>query len=119
MHTQIYARCHTCHTIKEVEQFPEDGPKVECTPCYDKPVPRDKNELRSAVYAEGDMPDDWKEILLALYGPACLCCKEVKPLTLDHVVPISKGGLHTLSNAQLLCLRCNSVKNARFIDYRN
>ena len=30
--------------------------------------------------------------------------------TVDHVVPLSKGGEHSLRNAQTLCLGCNSSK---------
>jgi hypothetical protein len=30
--------------------------------------------------------------------------------TVDHIVPLSKGGQHTLANAQCAHLRCNSAK---------
>ena len=33
--------------------------------------------------------------------------------TLDHIIPLAKGGTHTLSNAQLACVRCNSHKGDR------
>jgi 5-methylcytosine-specific restriction endonuclease McrA len=36
-----------------------------------------------------------------------LCCGEAKPLTVDHVVPVSKGGSNDISNIQPLCLECN------------
>lgn len=32
--------------------------------------------------------------------------------TIDHVVPIAKGGLHIYSNVQCLCRRCNTAKGA-------
>jgi len=32
--------------------------------------------------------------------------------TLDHIFPMSKGGGHLYSNAQLLCRRCNTIKGA-------
>ena len=33
--------------------------------------------------------------------------------TVDHVVPFSRGGEHSLANAQTLCLSCNSTKQDR------
>lgn len=33
--------------------------------------------------------------------------------TVDHVIPLSRGGEHTVANAQCLCLRCNSIKGDR------
>lgn len=49
----------------------------------------------------------WRQILIA-YGPMCLKCKEQKPLTVDHVVPVSKGGPDCVCNIQPLCLSCNN-----------
>lgn len=48
-----------------------------------------------------------------------LCAKRLSPdaspfdpmsATVDHVVPMSKGGEHSLSNARTCCLGCNSAK---------
>lgn len=33
--------------------------------------------------------------------------------SIDHIVPIAKGGLHQWDNVQLLCRHCNSVKRDR------
>jgi 5-methylcytosine-specific restriction endonuclease McrA len=40
----------------------------------------------------------------------CAHCGEIKPLTKDHIIPLSKGGSHTADNIQGLCQRCNSSK---------
>jgi hypothetical protein len=37
--------------------------------------------------------------------------------TVDHVVPLSRGGQHTLDNVRTACLRCNSVKGSDLIDH--
>lgn len=61
---------------------------------------------------------EWKEIL-EKYGNKCLCCgrTDVK-ITMDHVIPIALGGRHEKENVQPLCQSCNSIKQARTIDYR-
>ena len=38
-----------------------------------------------------------------------------KSPTLDHVIPLSKGGSHTRSNTQLLCSKCNTAKGAKVL----
>ena len=45
----------------------------------------------------------------------CQECGTMKKLTIDHVVPISKGGTHSIGNLQSLCIHCNSSKNNKFI----
>lgn len=54
-------------------------------------------------------------------GYACLACGAREPsirLTMDHVIPLSRGGAHVAGNIQPLCQPCNSSKNAKTIDYR-
>jgi 5-methylcytosine-specific restriction endonuclease McrA len=63
---------------------------------------------------------EWAEIK-ERYGYKCLCCGRSEPqikLTIDHIVPISLGGLNVAENIQPLCGSCNSSKWAREIDYR-
>lgn len=35
--------------------------------------------------------------------------------TLDHVIPLSKGGAHDYENVQCLCRSCNSIKSDRIV----
>lgn len=52
------------------------------------------------------------------YDNRCLSCGEQKPLTMDHVVALSKGGAHGIENIQPLCDFCNKSKGVQDIDYR-
>lgn len=53
------------------------------------------------------------------YGHRCLACDRMdRPLTHDHVIPLSRGGGNTIDNIQPLCGPCNSSKGTKTIDYR-
>lgn len=52
------------------------------------------------------------------YGYRCVKCQQLKPLTKDHIIPISRGGTNNISNIQPLCRECNSSKGKKIIDYR-
>jgi 5-methylcytosine-specific restriction endonuclease McrA len=63
--------------------------------------------------------EEWESVL-DRYGHHCLYpgCVETK-VTMDHVIPLSKGGRHSIDNVQPLCKRHNSRKNASYVDYRH
>jgi 5-methylcytosine-specific restriction endonuclease McrA len=46
---------------------------------------------------------------------SCQYCGATKGLTLDHVIPRSKGGQHTWDNVVTACGRCNGQKGNRFL----
>ena len=52
----------------------------------------------------------WAEVK-SWYQHRCVYCSKAKPLTQDHIVPLSKGGSHTLSNIVPACRNCNSRKH--------
>lgn len=41
----------------------------------------------------------------------CRRCGSTERLTLDHIRPLSRGGLSTKQNLQLLCFSCNNEKD--------
>jgi 5-methylcytosine-specific restriction endonuclease McrA len=54
----------------------------------------------------------WREIKDA-YGHCCVYCgRKMQRLTMDHIVPLSKGGTNTASNIVPACMSCNSSKKA-------
>lgn len=59
--------------------------------------------------------------LIVIYGDRCMYpdCNN-KDLTIDHVVPLALGGIHDISNVQILCGFHNSQKgNRSAADYRD
>ncbi|XGV97308.1 MAG: HNH endonuclease [Leptolyngbya sp. BL-A-14] len=58
-----------------------------------------------------------KAKLIALFGPCCWHCKHRFPaesLTLDHLIPRSKGGSNSLENLWLACFPCNNSRGNSF-----
>lgn len=82
--------------------------------------------IRRTVKNNGDLtPDEWFLLKAVVFGMRCAKCRRMlsnwegceRP-TIDHIVPVSKGGEHTLDNVQPLCRSCNSQKNDKTEDYR-
>lgn len=44
-------------------------------------------------------------------GEFCAECHAVNSLVIDHIKPVSKGGMSISSNLRLLCSKCNSAKS--------
>lgn len=55
---------------------------------------------------------EW-ELIKAIYNNCCFYCGEKRKLTIDHVVPITKNGYHSISNIVPACQPCNSSKGAK------
>lgn len=80
-------------------------------PIHRTDIPLDRGGKRSK---------DIKHILYGMQEGICNGCLIHFPyvnLTVDHIVPKSKGGADTDENLQLLCARCNSVKGNRTQEY--
>jgi 5-methylcytosine-specific restriction endonuclease McrA len=115
-----------CREWKPLEKFSRHstcvgGRRNQCTTCEGKsarklPGFREKNIAKVQAYrnrlkasgGEGVTAEEVKE-LFDLY-PLCVYCGEVKPDTLDHVIPISRGGKHEYANLVPACRPCNSSK---------
>ena len=53
--------------------------------------------------------------LRKIYNSPCFMCGCKENQSLDHIVPISRGGSHSVGNIMTLCLQCNMSKHARTI----
>lgn len=58
---------------------------------------------------------EWTAIQ-AMQGGACAYCLTVAKLSMEHVVPLSRGGSNTMANVVGACRPCNSSKKARTIE---
>ena len=46
----------------------------------------------------------------------CKCNLKISGVCIDHTVPISRGGLHTITNIKLVCPTCNLSKGTKLED---
>ena len=133
----VVASTGTCQNVSEVltpEQFNrwkqaqkannpievvtlEEAKQREKNP--DKNTQYNQNRRARIVASGGSISSAEWHMVKNTYGNKCLRCgrSDVK-LTMDHVIPLSVGGSHTIENIQPLCSSCNSWKNTKTIDYR-
>lgn len=54
-----------------------------------------------------------KQKLITQYGSYCYWCgceSSPEKLTVDHLIPRSRGGSHSMENLRVACLRCNHTR---------
>ena len=92
---------------------------------FDKFVFTDILPTRTDIVIEAPTTDVKQRLYEAQYSKehdkgVCNGCKEhfnKVNLTIDHIIPKSKGGQDVYNNYQLLCGNCNSVKGNRPMEY--
>jgi 5-methylcytosine-specific restriction endonuclease McrA len=57
-----------------------------------------------------------KKQIIKLYGKWCYICHDKIGNTIDHVIPISKGGTNDISNLRPACYQCNYEKGDKIYD---
>lgn len=60
-------------------------------------------------------PQQWGEAL-EQYHHRCAYCGRELPLTIDHVIPLVRGGKHSKDNVVPACSYCNISKGARTLE---
>jgi 5-methylcytosine-specific restriction endonuclease McrA len=58
--------------------------------------------------------NDWRR-LCDHYRHRCAYCGEQRPLTRDHVIPLSRGGRNAIGNLVPACGACNYSKRDKFV----
>ena len=61
------------------------------------------------------LPSVSRRELLRRDGHRCQYCGSAKQLTIDHVIPRSRGGTHTWDNVAIACETCNHKKGDKYL----
>lgn len=69
--------------------------------------------LRLNNNRKAPIPADVRWLVWERDNFTCQKCGSRKNLSIDHIIPESKGGEATMENCQTLCKTCNSSKGAR------
>lgn len=68
-----------------------------------------RNARKQQAPGRGVTAEQWQAVLSGSLG-ICAYCNERRPLTVDHIEPLSKGGAHDEDNIAAVCKACNSSK---------
>lgn len=118
-----YAR-HREKILEQVRQWRIENPAeyraaqrryAEKHPARTKEVSRLASQKRRAIRRGLSEHCTVEELgaLKARQKGRCAYCQERRRLTVDHVIPLARGGSDLIRNIQFVCQPCNSKKNAK------
>lgn len=123
----IPKRKHICAKCGIESEISNRATSQYCTSCYDKEWRRTNKAKRRAAergnQTESITPftvfirDKWTCQMCGIFTPMVYrgTIEWIAP-ELDHIIPVSKGGSHTMDNLQCLCRRCNINKGDKTIN---
>ena len=123
--------CPSCGSRKQIKEFYKDSSTADgfsshCGLCkrkyqvsrYEKSAREIKHKAKLSK-VKNFTPEicdftveEWESLLDAHKGRCAYCNKQEK-LVEEHIVPLRRGGDHTLTNILPACVSCNSKKKSR------
>ena len=91
---------------------------AECRRAFEREKSRRRRAKKGTTSQRGyDTRHQKLRALAIAQHPYCVDCgaqgTKENPLTADHVVPLSQGGLTALGNLEVRCRSCNSLKGSK------
>jgi 5-methylcytosine-specific restriction endonuclease McrA len=84
---------------------------------------RQKKNEREAIRRKAILQSKYvvsKKEISSFYRKPCFNCGSTNRLTIDHIIPLSRGGTHSIGNLMTLCSQCNFSKGNRLlVEWRN
>jgi len=109
-------QCSRCKETKCVSEFRKNksspnGIFHQCRFCSNLGVRLSKHRRRAKRFGVKDNLKFEQVKHLLETTKTCASCGKPNKLSLDHIIPMSKGGANSIENIQLLCTPCNSSKS--------
>lgn len=74
-----------------------------------------RRRARAGTWSNYLRSSDWQEILEKHNHSCAYCLVSIENLTKDHVIPLSRGGMHSKDNIVPACKSCNSRKHNKTV----
>jgi len=138
------AQCKHCTSLRSKRRYQKDGVKIRQQMAEQRRInyehrieierkSRSKNKekyrpIKNATQSKRNRLLNKKEYkilpkeLYKVYNSSCWACGGIQNISLDHIVPLSRGGAHSVGNMLSLCRSCNSSKGNRLLSewrYKN
>jgi len=81
---------------------------------FQRPLKNARQQARNRLLADNKFEIKSKDIN-RLYQFPCFECGSKEDLSIDHVIPLVRGGNHSIGNLMTLCRKCNSSKGKKFL----
>ena len=119
VYQSVYYRANSQYAIQYAKEWRKNNP--EKTKQYHKEYSeknkekekirfREKESKRRALKKNNGVFYISKKELNSMLSSACVICSSIENITIDHIIPISRGGTHGIGNIQPMCLPCNTKK---------
>lgn len=129
--TRRQAKCRPCHAVYN-KQY-RDAHRAKMNEYSNKYISSEKGKATQKRYRETQkgrdaarMKEHRRRANLASNGVYEITDKDMRHLLaqpcahcgaegqhIDHIIPIKRGGRHSIGNLQMLCQRCNSSKHKK------
>jgi len=113
-----YSKCKACHIKHSTERLRQNPP-----PWYVKDVNASKSDAKAAKAISTLTAEQWFEVVVK-HDYCCYLCgtlltvesKKTNTITLEHIVPLLRGGTNSSDNVAPACFFCNSAKRNMTLD---
>jgi 5-methylcytosine-specific restriction endonuclease McrA len=78
-------------------------------------IARREREKTYARRAQQPYSPELAQLMVELVKQPCTYCEATDNITIDHIVPLSRGGKHEASNLTAACYSCNASKCNRLL----